>query len=237
LKIVSTLFALVLAVSLVLLPAAVWAADGYNGLAKCEWDPLKWEANVNSWHLYLQHWGRTPIQAMSRLSGLCGPNTLCEDAFGTNCPTDAGAPTNSCLGGCPACREVEQGALATCSDIAACTGSLDTISCPATSQTSGSVPCPETPVIAAYQPHCCCCWGVSLAFGNKSWAAADIGPQVSLNNNHLNHFGTAAKATDGNCASDGGHGGDWGISGCPHTECCALTWCLQDNCLTTGKCN
>jgi hypothetical protein len=230
LKIVSTLFALVLAVSLVLLPAAVWAADGYNGLAKCEWDPVKWEANANSWHLYLQHWGRTPIQAMSRLSGLCGPDTLCREAFGTNCPTAAksevyGDP-NACYAGCPSCRTQKEGndpgALATCSDPNACEASLSGIACPATGQGEEGK-CPTEPVIEKFQPTCCCCWGVSLAFANKSWAAATIGTHPRINDNHLNHFGVS-ECTGGN------HGGDWGISGAPHTECCSLTWALQDNC-------
>jgi hypothetical protein len=246
LKIVSTLFALVLAVSLVLLPAAVWAQDPtpYGGLAKCEWDRVVRETNPDSWHLYLQHWGRTPIQAMSRLSGLCGPNTLCEDAFGTNCPTDAGAPTNSCLSGCPACRDVEQGAVATCSDAAACTLSFgdttSTLSTPASCVVTGQTPsaCPDTPVIATELPHCCCCWGVSLAFASKSWAAADMtSSSKSLDNTHPNHLGSTPKTDGGLCSPNGGTGGDWGISGCPHNECCALTWCLQDNCLKTGKCN
>lgn len=224
-KIVNTLFALVLAVSLVLMPAAVWAAEGYNGLAKCEWDPVKWENNPNSWVLYLQHWGRTPIQAMSRLSGLCGPDKLCRSAFGTSCPTEAksefyGDP-NACFGGCPACRDVEEGALATCSDPVSCDKSLSETACTATGQQEYS--CPEERVIEKFLPTCCCCWGVSLAFASKSWAGADIGEHPRINNNHLNHFGT------GDCG-DPSQGGDWGISGCPHTECCSLTWCLQDNC-------
>lgn len=216
-KIVSVLFALVLAVSLVLVPAAVWAAEGYDGLAKCEWDPVKWEGNPNSWVLYLQHWGRTPIQAMSRLSGLCGPAALCSSAFGTNCPGP-----NDCLGGCPACRTVEEGSLATCSDALNCEKSLSETSCTATGQQEYK--CPAEPATEKFQATCGFCWGVSLAFANKSWAGADIGAHPRINNNHLNHFGT------GDCA-DPNNGGDWGISGAPHTECCSLTWALQDNCL------
>jgi hypothetical protein len=218
LRIIGILFALVLAVSLVLVPAAALAQDTYAGLANCAWDKVKWDNNENSMHLYLQHWGRTPIQAMSRLSGLCGPSVLCA-RVGTNCPATQGA--NACLGGCPACRTTEEGALATCSDPVACEKSLSEAACPATGQ--GQYECAEGQVIEKFLPSCCCCWGTSLAFAAKSWAGADIGTHPRINNNHLNHFGTS------DCA-DPNKGGDWGITGAPHTECCALTWALQDDC-------
>jgi hypothetical protein len=196
--------------------------EGYGGLAKCQWDPLpKWWTNDISNHLYLNHWGKTPIQAMSRLSGLCGPNVLCSQ-LGTNCPGPKpiyGNP-NICLGGCPACREVQPGALATCSDPVACTKSLSETSCTATGQ--GQYECPSTPVLEYKDPTCCCCWGKSLAFASKSWAAWTISNHPRVNDQHLNHFGTS------DCYG-GNKGGDWGISGCPHTECCSLSWCLQDN--------
>ena len=62
------LFVLMLVVSLVLMPAAVFAADvdGYDGLANCQWDPVKWEGNENSWNLYIKHWGRTPSRSPER---------------------------------------------------------------------------------------------------------------------------------------------------------------------------
>jgi hypothetical protein len=222
LKIVGILFALVLTVALVM-PAAAFAEDTYAGLANCAWDKVKWEGNENSWHLYLQHWGRTPIQAMSRLSGLCGPTGWCNNFFGVNCPRDP----NTCLGGCSACRTEEQGAFATCSDPTACAASLTSEACPATGQEEST--CPATPVIATELPTCCCCWGKSLAFANTSWAAATIGTHPRINDEHLNHFGTS------DCYG-GNKGGDWGISGCPHTECCSLTWCLQDNCFASQNC-
>jgi hypothetical protein len=222
LRIIGIVLALVLAVSLVV-PAAALAQDEYAGLSKCAWDKVKWQDNENSWGLYLQHWGRTPIQAMSRLSGLCGPKTLCA-ALGTNCPQADGKPyqdPNACFGGCPACRVEEPGALATCSDPASCNASLSSVSCPATGQAEST--CPATPVVEKFMPTCGFCWGISLAFAGKSWAGADIGTHPRINNNHLNHFGTS------DC-SGGNHGGDWGITGAPHTECCSLTWALQDNC-------
>jgi hypothetical protein len=255
LKIISILFALVLAVSLMLVPAVVFAQDEctsccengevYEGLHNCEWDQVKWAEWPyridDSWHLYLQNWGRTPIQAMSRLSGLCGPNTLCRQ-LGTECPTpDAsmlyGSP-NTCLGGCAACRAVEQGCCACCDDTnceATCCGDSCTPAgseyhalpetCPETFIES----CPSDVVIATELPKCCCCWGVSLAFANKSWSAATIGDHPRISDAHLNHKGQSW-CTGGNC------GGDWGLSGCPHTECCSLTWCLQDNCFASQNC-
>jgi hypothetical protein len=235
LRIVGILFALTLAVSLVLVPVTVLAQDGQGGLAQCELEPpAKWWDNPISHDLYLNHWGRTPIQAMSRLGGLCGPDMLCE-RIGTNCP---GVPVygaaNACWpGGCPSCRDVEPGCLACCDDIANCNESK----CPTACPTMGISECP-TPdcctcnserVFEDKLPHCAGCWGISLAFANKSWAAADIGTHPRINNNHPAHFGTS-ECTGGN------HGGDWGLSGCPHTECCTLSWCLQDNCFTGEKC-
>jgi hypothetical protein len=216
LRIVGIVLAIVLAVSLVL-PMVAMAQDEYAGLSQCAWDPVKWQDNEIAWSVYLQHWGRTPIQAMTRLAGLCGPKGLCANV-GTNCPADA----NACLGGCPACRTVEPGALATCSDPAACNASLSSVSCPATGQAEST--CPSTPVVEKFLPTCGFCWGVSLALAGKSWAGADIGDAPRINNAHPNHMGT------GDCTG-GNKGGDWGITGCPHTECCSLTWCLQDNCL------
>lgn len=218
-KVGSILFAIVLALSLVLIPAVVSAEDAYAGLAKGAWDKVKWQDNVDSWHLYLQHWGRTPVQSMARLSGLCGPESLCSSSFGISCPgKNCGATA-----GCPACRDVEQGALATCSDPAACEASLSSDACPATGQ--AEVECPSEPVLEGKMATCCCCWGRSLAFASKSWAGGSIGAHPRINDDHLNHFGT------GDCYG-GGKGGDWGISGCPHTEHCSLTWCLQDNLLS-----
>lgn len=221
-KAIGVSFAMLLALSLILMPTVVSAEDAYAGLAKGAWDKVKWQDNPDSWHLYLQHWGRTPIQSMSRLSGLCAPTRWCNDFFGINCPTgkemDCGRKA-----GCPACRDVEQGGYAICSDPAACEASLSSESCPATGQ--AEVECPSTPVLKNKLPTCCCCWGRSLAFASKSWAGGTIGTHPRINDNHLNHFGT------GDCYG-GGKGGDWGISGCPHTEHCSLTWCLQDNLLS-----
>jgi len=231
LKIVGILFALVLTVALVM-PAAAFAEDAYAGLANCAWDKVKWEDNANSWHLYLQHWGRTPIQAMTRLRGLCSPDVLCAQ-LGTNCPGAQpiyGDP-NSCWScGCPSCRDTEQGCLACCDDLAECKPTLCEGACPATACEAGEcVGCNKELVWKNDLPHCAGCWGVSLAFASKSWASATIGTHPRINDNHLNHKGVSE-------CYGGNKGGDWGLSGCPHTECCSLTWCLQDNCFASQNC-
>ena len=70
-KIVGTLF-VVLAISLLMFPASVFASFGED----CTYDTVKWEENPDSWYLYIQNWGRTPISAMSRLAGLAVPSIL-----------------------------------------------------------------------------------------------------------------------------------------------------------------
>jgi hypothetical protein len=84
----------------VLIPATV-SAD----LGKCTgWDKVKWEDNQNSWNLYLQHWGRTPINAMSTLAGLCGPGKLCAVCDITKCAASTGNISTDnvsvCIAGC-----------------------------------------------------------------------------------------------------------------------------------------
>lgn len=230
-KTVGVLFPLVLAVSLVLVPVAVFAQDkeGFGGLAKCEQEPFpKWWTNDISRHLYLNHWGRTPIQAMSRLAGLCSPDVLCAQ-LGTNCPGKSplyGDPNTCWPGGCPSCRSQEQGCLACCDDTAVCADSKCDPACDVLGVTECALPacckCNEELVWENKLPHCAGCWGVSLAFANKSWAACTISKHPRVDDSHLNHFGTSE-------CYGGNKGGDWGLSGCPHTECCTLSWCLQDN--------
>ena len=154
-RIVGGLFVLVLAVSLLLLPAPVSAqdGDGYGGIgAACEWDPVKWEDNENSWNLYIKNWGRTPIQAMSRLAGLCGPDVICDEAFGVKCPI----ARNTCwAGACASCHGIEAGCLAACDDPVACEAPKSGDACEATAQAQ-----PECPTeVMVRDAHCCCCWG------------------------------------------------------------------------------
>lgn len=225
-KTASILFALVMAASLVLMPAAVLAQDGegYGGLHNCEFEPLpKWYDNEPSYYLYLMHWGRTPVSAMSRLAGLCSPDTLCAQ-LGSNCP----GPDACWHCECATCRDEEPGCLACCDDPVACEASKCDVACPTIAcqddacSFDACCTCNPERVIEQHLPHCCCCWGVSLAFANKSWAGCTISTHPRVNDQHLNHFGTS------DCYG-GNKGGDWGVSGCPHTECCSLTWCLQDN--------
>lgn len=223
-RILGAVFALAVVLSLVLMPVVVSAASGEDGIAKGQWDPLKWEDNQNSWHLYLMHWGRTPVGAMSHLRGLVGPK------IGTNitCPTEPNLPfnpdaPNACITcACCSCHDVEQGLLAGCNDPTKCQVPAAATSCNAVGCDSSQGTCPANPVIPGTLPKCAGCWGVSLCFAMKSWAGADISNNVRVNDNHPNHFGTEA-------CYGGGHGGDWGITGCAHTESCAQTWCLQDD--------
>ena len=220
-RILGTLVALVVAVSLVLIPAATVSAD----LGKCTgWDKVKWENNPNSWKLYLQHWGRTPTSAMSRLAGLCGPDKLCKGVCNTsNCPRPTGCDINQCLGGCSNCN-TEAGTLGS-----ACTDSQNCLN-PATEPTSlplddCNLDCPTNTTTAGVgTSKCSGCRGKSLSFANKSWAAADLGTNAIINNGHPNHRGA------GNIG-----GGDWGITGCPHPECVAQTYCLTNNLLAKCK--
>ena len=219
-RIFGTLVALVLALSLVLIPATV-SAD----LGKCTgWDKVKWENNPNSWKLYLQHWGRTPTSAMSRLAGLCGPDKLCAGVCNTSaCPKPTGCDINMCLGGCSNCN-TEAGTLGS-----ACTDSQKCLN-PAVAPTSLPLDdcplnCPANASTAGIgTSKCSGCWGKSLSFANKSWGAGDIGTRANINNSHMNHRGTSPIG-----------GGDWGLTGSPHPECVAQTWALQNNLLAKCK--
>jgi len=225
-RIVGALFVLVLAVSLVLVPASVSAASGIGD--DCTYDKVKWEDNENSWILYLQHWGKTPLSAMSRLAGLCSPNALCKDVCNAS-----GLCKGTRITGCD---------IPTCENACCCAGS-ESIGCCLDDEVCES--CLERP-----PGGCCCCWGISLCFANKSWSAGDIGVHARINNEHPNHFGNSAAvgelANVGNPTWNSQHpnhfafvtgdnanrGGDWGVSGCQHAECVSETWCLQMNCLS-----
>ena len=219
-RIFGTLVALVVALSLVLIPATV-SAD----LGKCTgWDKVKWENNQNSWKLYLQHWGRTPTSAMSRLAGLCGPDKLCAGVCNTSaCPKPTGCDINQCLGGCSNCN-TQAGTLGS-----ACDNSTRCLN-PPTPATSlplddCTLNCPVNTTTAGLGlSKCSGCWGKSLSFANKSWSAADIGTRANITNTQMNHRGTSPIG-----------GGDWGITGSPHPECVAQTWALQNNLLAKCK--
>ena len=89
-KIFGILFVVMTVVTLLAIPAAVSA----GALATdCTFEKIKWQDNPNSWHLYLNNWGRTPPNAMSRLAGLAlqslykesGKNAACSTATCTTC--------------------------------------------------------------------------------------------------------------------------------------------------------
>lgn len=185
-KIAGILFA-VLALSLVVLPAPILAAS----LDKdCDWETVKWMDNKDSAFLYLNNWGRTPITAMSRLSGGAYPGIL------TNCTLDA--DMGECFGICAACND-KTNVSALCKDAKVC--NVKTIEGKA---------------------YCAKCWGVSLAFANKSWSGDTLGDAPRISDKHPNHYGNSDSRSAGG-------GGDWGISGSSHAACKADIWALQCN--------
>jgi hypothetical protein len=207
-KIAGVLFA-VLAVSLVLLPTPALAASSLD--KDCNWETMKWEDNPNSCFLYLDNWGKTPITAMSRLSGLAYPASL------TGCTLSSNPGT--CFGNCAACND-QYGNLGGCTDPAVCKVSTE---CPGTGNCAlptADKGCNAKAVVG--YAHCAKCWGVSLAFANKSWAGNTLGDAPRINNNHPNHFGNSDRRAAGG-------GGDWGITGAPHSECKSDIWALQCN--------
>lgn len=216
-KFAGVLFA-VLAISLVLLPAPVMAGS----LDKdCSWEKVKWEENKDSCFLYLDNWGKTPITAMSRLAGLAYPGVL------TGCKLSPNPGT--CFGNCAACND-EFGNLAGCTDPDVCKVSEE---CPGgtCSLPPSDKGCNAKAVIG--YAHCAGCWGVSLAFANKSWAGKDskefIRNTASVSDMHPNHFGNSDRRSAGG-------GGDWGITGSPHSECKSDIWALQCNLDSDSAC-
>jgi hypothetical protein len=187
-RIVGTLF-IVLVVTLMLIPAPAFASLGED----CSYDAVKWEDNPDSYFLYLQNWGKTPISAMSRLAGLAHPDVLhdfCNQSGSCSADRATGCDVPSCEGGC------------------CCAGSNSSGCC-----VEGEV-CKDC--ITKPTGNCCCCWGISLCFANKGWGSCEISMHPRVNNDHPNHMT-----------------GDWGVSGCPHPECVADSWCLPDNLCTS----
>ena len=220
-KIVGGLFVFMLAVSLVLIPSPVSAGIGDD----CTWGPVKWEENENSWVLYLQHWGRTPVTAMSRLAGLAYPDALNQDVCNAsdrcNSTRITGCDIQLCEGGCCSCNQ-DIGCLACCDDPVECALSEAAEACTTLGMLEED--CLGVQSGCGSAASCCGCWGKSLCFANKSWAGGDISPHPRWNNEHPNHFGNSAGAAEN-------WGGDWGTSGSTHTECVAQCWALQDNIL------
>jgi hypothetical protein len=214
-KIAGLMFA-VLALSLVLFPATVFAGS----LDKdCSWEKVKWEENANSCFLYLDNWGKTPITAMSRLAGGAYPKVLTGGGTLTANP-------GSCFGSCASCND-QAGNLGGCTDPKACKASTEcpgTGACVVPTYAEKPTTCNVKAVVG--YAHCAKFWGVSLAFANKSWAGKSTGDflvsRVSNIDTHPNHRGTSDRRSAGG-------GGDWGMTGAPHSECKADIWALQCN--------
>jgi hypothetical protein len=117
----------------------------------------------------------------------------------TNCTIMA--DVGECYGACAACTSSSTDPI--CKDVKSC--SIKTI---------------------AGKAYCAKCWGVSMAFANKSWGGKAttnfIVSKASNLDTHPNHRGNS------DLKSAGG-GGDWGITGAPHSECKADIWALQCN--------
>ena len=180
-KILVTLF--VVMVVMAMLPIPAFAALGKD----CTYDKVKWEDNPISKFLYIQNWGKTPLTAMSRLAGLGYPDVLTKDCNRT--------------GSCSAKR------ITGCDDAGPCYGG-----CAATGSNSTGACLEGESCKTCLSPGVCgFCWGISLAFANKSWGDGPMpaGPRFDKHPNHLV--------------------GDWGVTACPHPECVAGKYCLPDN--------
>jgi hypothetical protein len=209
-KKIAGLLGILLAVSILVMPAQVFA----GALAQdCSWEKVKWDDNPDSCRLYLNNWGRTPMTAMSRLAGIKLPP-----------PHNV---VDGCLGNCTTCND-QTGNLAACTDPASC---KDITECPAVAQcgdvTDQAIPYSCNASAVYGQAHCCCYWGVSLAFANKGWGGSDYGSKWG--NNHPLYTGDSARRSSAN-------GGDWGMTGCAHTECKADIWCLPCNADKNSAC-
>ena len=196
-------FGILLAVSFLLLPAQVFAGS----LAQdCNYDKVKWEENPDSCKLYLNNWGKTPLTAMSRLAGITLPYNR--------------SVVMGCTGNCAACND-ETGNLGACTDPKNC---KDVKECPTVAICGLPTSAPQTCNAKAMygQAHCASQWGISLAFANKSWAGSDNGNARIGGNTHPLFTGTSDRRSPAG-------GGDWGMTGCAHSECAADIWCLPCN--------
>ena len=142
-KKVGLLFVLMLAISLILLPAPAFA----ESLAQdCDYDTVKWEDNPDSCFLYLNNWGKTPITAMSRLAGLAYPHVL------HNACAQIESDPGQCYSSCACCND-QTGNLGCCTDPDVC---ADAAECP-------GLECELPPEPASFlseasygYAHCCC---------------------------------------------------------------------------------
>jgi hypothetical protein len=208
-KKIAGILSIVLAVAFLMLPATAFAAS--SQATDCKWETVKWEDNPLSCKIYLNNWGKTPLESMSRLAGM----TL---------PINNRNVVAGCLGTCASCNDAV-GNLAACTG----TGCKNDTECPNPATCgvpAGSNACSATAVYGT--AHCCCYWGVSLAFAGRSWAG-DTLTSVFTPQSHPLYMGDSDRR-------DAKGGGDWGISGCSFSECSADTWCLTCNMDTNGAC-
>jgi hypothetical protein len=206
---IAGLLGILLVLSLLVMPAQVFAGS----LAQdCSWEKVKWDDNPDSCRLYLNNWGKTPLTAMSRLAGITLPVT-----------------TSACEGNCVTCND-ETGNMAACTDPDNC---ADVTECPAIAECGpvlGQAIGDTCNASAIYgQAHCCCQWGISLAFANKSWSGSDASGSPILGNDHPLFRGNSERRSSAG-------GGDWGMTGCAHTECKADIWCLPCNADDSSAC-
>lgn len=211
-KKIAGLLGILLALSVLVMPAQVFAGS----LAQdCSWAKVKWDDNPDSCRLYLNNWGKTPLTAMSRLAGLTLPISRSAVA--------------GCEGNCAACND-ETGNMAACTDPDNCS---DVAECPAIAECGpvlGQAIGDSCNANAIYgQAHCCCHWGISLAFANKGWAGSDASRSRIIGNDHPLFRGTSERRNPSG-------GGDWGMTGCAHTECAADIWCLPCNADSSSAC-
>jgi hypothetical protein len=202
---IAGILGILVALSILVMPMHAFAAT--SALAQdCKYDTVKWEDNPDSCKLYLNNWGKTPMTAMSRLAGL----TL---------PINKGAVAG-CNGTCASCND-ETGNLGACTDPKNC---KDLKECPSVAVCGLPTSTPTACNAAAMygQAHCCCQWGISTAFANKSWAGNSNNPKTAIDPDHPLFRGNSDRRSPAG-------GGDWGITGCAHSECKADIWCLSCN--------
>jgi hypothetical protein len=210
-------FAVTLSILLVLgfllLPATVFAADSLA--TNCKWETVKWEDNPLSCKIYLNNWGRTPLESMSRLAGLSLPTTK--------------GVASSCMGNCASANDLV-------GNTAACitSGGKVDAACPTPDACGTPIGSPATACSATAifgGAHCCCQWGVSLAFSNRSWAG-DTLTSVFTPQTHPLYTGIGTASDRQNPKG----GGDWGITGSSFSQCSADTWGLTCNMDTASAC-
>ncbi len=211
-KKIAGILGIMVVLAVLVMPMHAFAAT--SALAQdCKYDTVKWEDNPDSCKLYLNNWGKTPMTAMSRLAGITLPYNR--------------SSVFNCTGTCTSCNN-ETGNLGACTDPKNC---KDVKECPSVAvcglPTSVPKDCNASTMYG--QAHCAAQWGISTAFANKSWAGDDKGnPRIGGNDHPLYKGNSDRRSPAG--------GGDWGITGCAHSECKSDIWCLACNADPNSAC-